>query len=79
MTNKKHKYSKEEDLKKEILFCTECGEDLSNFGIENKIDKKEIEERHQKCKQKGKFKGDMCSMIFISSDSEPLPPIDELD
>lgn len=79
MSVKKHKFNKDEDLKKEIFFCTECGEDLSDFGIVGKIDKKEIEKRHQKCKHSGKFNGDMCAMLFISNDAEPVPPTEELD
>lgn len=79
MSSKKHKYKKDEALNKEIFFCTECGEDLSDFGIASKIDKKEIEKRHKKCKETGKFKGDMCAMLFIADDSEPLPPTEELD
>ncbi len=79
MPNKKHKYSKDEDLKKEIFFCTECGEDLSDFGIVGKIDKKKIKDRHQKCVKSGKFNGDMCAMLFISNDAETSSPIEELD
>lgn len=79
MSSKKHKYNKSEDLKKEIFFCTECGEDLSDFGIASKIDKKIIEKRFKKCKQSGKFNGEMCAMLFISNDAEPSSPIEELD
>ncbi|MBI5809272.1 MAG: hypothetical protein HZA74_12815 [Ignavibacteriales bacterium] len=79
MSDKKHIHKKEEALQKEIQFCTECGEDLSEFGLNSNIDRKKIEERHKKCKATGKFKGDVCAMIFISDDSEPLPLSDELD
>ena len=48
------------------------------FGIEE-VDRQKVEERHLKCKQKGKFKGDVCSMMFISDEKE-LPPVsDEAD
>lgn len=79
MPGNKHIHKKEEALKKEILFCTECGEDLSEFGLTSNIDRKKIEERHKKCKATGKFNGDVCAMIFIANDSEPLPLSDELD
>ena len=78
MKRKKLISSKELAVKNSITFCAECGEDLSMFGIEE-VDRRKIEERHLKCKQKGKFKGDVCSMMFISDEKE-LPPVsDEAD
>ncbi|MGK9476779.1 hypothetical protein [Melioribacter sp. OK-6-Me] len=59
-------------LKDDILFCTECGEDLSQFGIDSKIDIKKVRERHKKCRATGKFKGDKCAMLFIAQDIEDL-------
>ncbi len=78
MSKKKSISNKELAVEKSITFCAECGEDLSMFGIEE-VDRKKVEERHRKCKEKGKFKGDVCSMMFISDEKE-LPPLsDEAD
>jgi hypothetical protein len=78
MNKKKSTSDKELAVKNSITFCAECGEDLSMFGIEE-VDRRKVEERHKNCKEKGKFKGDVCSMMFISDEKE-LPPVsDEVD
>ncbi|MGK9369426.1 hypothetical protein ACSSWA_11025 [Melioribacter sp. Ez-97] len=61
-------------LKDDILFCTECGEDLSQFGIDSEIDIEKVRERHANCRATGKFKGDKCAMIFIAQDIEDFLP-----
>lgn len=64
-------------IKNNVFFCTECGEDLSMFGISGEpIDLKKIKERHKNCIDKGKFKGDKCAMLFIAEETEygAIPP-----
>jgi hypothetical protein len=74
---RKTKNNKEESsLKNNLQFCTECGEDLTNAGIES-LDIKALEARHKKCKETGKFKGDKCSMLFIAQDDVEIIPTDE--
>lgn len=78
MKRQKFTHNKEEAIKNNIQFCSECGEDLDSFGLEGaEIDIKKVEARHKHCKEKGKFKGDVCSMIFIADPSEPIFPKDE--
>jgi ribosomal protein S27AE len=67
---------KELAVKNDNVFCSECGEELDLFGIDGKIDRNKIIERHRNCRKKGKFKGDVCSMMFISGDIE-LPPLSD--
>ena len=76
MENEKYIPKKEESVKKNVIFCAECGEDLTIFGLSaEKIDLEKIKERHKHCMEIGKFKGDKCSMLFIADDSEgPVPP-----
>ncbi len=56
---------------KNIVFCSECGEELELFGIEE-IDIQKIKERHQRCRDIGKFNGDKCAMLFIAQSNEDL-------
>ena len=59
-------------MKNDIQFCSECGEELDSFGIEGgDIDIDKIQARHKLCKEKGKFKGDVCAMLFIADPEEP--------
>jgi hypothetical protein len=76
MNKKKSASNKNTAIKNSVTFCAECGEDLSMFGIEGEVDRKAVEERHHRCKEKGKFKGDVCSMMFISDEKE-LPPLSD--
>lgn len=66
----------ESSLRNNLQFCTECGEDLTNAGIEL-VDIKALEARHKKCKESGKFKGDKCAMIFIAQEDIEINPTDE--
>lgn len=78
MKRQKFTHNKEKALKNDIKFCSECGEDLDAFGLDGAdIDLKKVEERHKSCKEKGKFKGDICSMMFIADPSEPAIAKDE--
>ncbi len=79
MKEKKIKNSKENSIKKDIKFCTECGDDLSQVGIFSNESVNEVKARHNKCKEIGKFKGDKCSMLFIVDEKEPLTLDDESD
>jgi hypothetical protein len=48
------------------------------FGVsDSKINLEKIKERHKHCKEKGKFKGDKCSMLFIADEKEPISTQDE--
>lgn len=78
MNKKKSIHSKELAVKNNIAFCAECGEELDLFGVSGEVDEAKVKERHRRCKEKGKFKGDVCSMMFISVDAE-LPPLSEED
>lgn len=61
----------------EKIFCTECGAELDDFSFSEKAkDIKLVLENFNRCKTIGKFKGEMCSKIFIASanpDSDPEP------
>lgn len=64
---------KEDSLKQRTIFCAECGEELELFGIDDKkINLEELQERHKRCKETGKFKGDKCAMLFIAESNEEL-------
>lgn len=73
---KKFIHKKDEALGKNVMFCAECGEELDFFGIEG-VDVKKIKERHKKCRETGKFKGDKCAMLFIAESDDQLFPEDE--
>ncbi len=69
---------KEDSIKNNVVFCTECGEALSLVGLEE-ADIQKIKERHENCKRTGKFKGDKCAMLFIVESNEGLLSTDEDD
>jgi hypothetical protein len=71
MKQKKFILKKDSSLGKNIVFCSECGEELELFGIEE-IDIQKIKERHQRCRDIGKFNGDKCAMLFIAQSNEDL-------
>lgn len=80
MNSEKSTPKKDESVKKNIIFCAECGEELTIFGLSGeKIDLKKIKERHKRCMDMGKFKGDKCAMLFIADDSEDGTLPDEDD
>lgn len=48
-------------------FCTECGSDLDDFWLYHKSeDYADILKNHFECQRSGKFKGAMCSKLFIA-------------
>ncbi len=54
-----------------IFFCTECGKDLEDFDLNDKSkDKEAIKQNFKNCLESGKFKGDMCSKLFIIKEDE---------
>lgn len=58
--------------KKDVVFCTECGADLDQFFLsENINDEKALKENFERCKNIGKFKGELCSKLFIALDLDP--------
>jgi hypothetical protein len=70
---KKKSLPDDEFSKLDVQFCTECQKDLDNFFLSEKSkDIKEVKANHENCKQIGKFKGEMCSKIFIAKMEEEL-------
>lgn len=70
MTKKKLTHKEENNLKKNMIFCSECGEELELFGIDSNIDLEKIKARHKRCREIGKFKGDKCAMLFIAESED---------
>jgi hypothetical protein len=55
-----------------IIFCTECGEQLEDFCFSQEADSIEtLKGHHNVCKKNLKFKGDVCSRIFIAGCDTP--------
>jgi hypothetical protein len=55
---------------KDVIYCTECGEDLEIFGCEDgSFDLNSVKLNFEKCKKIGKFKGEICSKLFIASEN----------
>jgi hypothetical protein len=53
-------------------FCTECGSDLDEFWLSPGADNyEEVLKHHLECQRTGKFKGSMCSRLFIMDDGTP--------
>ncbi len=78
MKRQKFIHNKEKAIRNNVQFCSECGEDLNTFGLPGEeLDLKKIQEHHKLCKEKGKFKGDICSKMFIADLSEPISLKDE--
>jgi hypothetical protein len=51
------------------VFCTECGESLQDFWLENGAgDAKAIIQRMARCKAEGRFQGHFCARLWISGD-----------
>ena len=73
MKREKYTHKKDKALKKETVFCAECGEDLEMFGI-SEVDIEKVKARHAHCKEIGKFKSDKCAMLFIADAVEPPSP-----
>jgi len=66
---KTKKTNKEESPDLSIEFCTECNQALDNFAFTAKSkNMKKVQDNFSNCKKTGKFKGELCSKIFISED-----------
>ncbi|MBM4170902.1 MAG: hypothetical protein FJ214_03420 [Ignavibacteria bacterium] len=71
LSRKKYIHDKDKAESKQILFCSECGDELEFFGVsEKEINIEKVKERYHTCKEKGKFKGDKCAMLFIAEPNE---------
>jgi hypothetical protein len=65
--------------RKRKTFCTECGVELDDFWQSPKSMSYEgVLKRHLQCQREGRFKGSMCSKLFIvdggTPDSEKATP-----
>lgn len=72
MTRKKSKKKFEieliEEEKSDIKFCTECGDVLEDFSVSDQAkNPNAVIENFHNCKKTGKFKGEICSKIYIIS------------
>jgi hypothetical protein len=70
-----NKLQNNEGLQEDVKFCTECDEQLDEFCFSDIVgDKEFIKKNHENCRKTGKFKGDVCSKLYIASDND----IDEI-
>lgn len=71
MPKKKIKKVDEIDLaeeKPDLQFCTECGDVLEDFSVSEQAKNLEsVKANFHNCKKTGKFKGDVCSKMYIIS------------
>lgn len=52
----------------DVIYCTECGEELEIFGChDGSYNLESVKINYEKCKKEGKFKGEICSKLFIAS------------
>lgn len=80
LTMKPKKTNKDEHQDLSLEFCTECNQALDNFAFTPKSkSKKKVQDNFSNCKKTGKFKGDLCSKVFISEDQIFLNPSEEED
>lgn len=64
-----------EEEKSDIKFCTECGEALEDFSVSDESkDLDAVIKNFHNCKKTGKFKGDVCSKLYMIS-----PPPEDTD
>ncbi len=55
-------------------FCTECGADLDNFWLSHtSANYVEVLKHHLECQRTGRFKGSLCSQLFIVDGGTPDP------
>jgi hypothetical protein len=53
-------------------FCTECGSDLDEFWLSPGANNyEEVLKHHLECQRTGKFRGSMCSRLFIMDNGTP--------
>lgn len=67
--------------RRQKTFCTECGSDLDDFWLAaGATNYEDILKHHLECQREGKFKGSMCSKLFIVDGGTPdttkqAPPV----
>ena len=72
MKKKKRHQDEENKEVKVIKFCVECQDDLENFSVTPTVEDLEaIKKNFENCRATGKYKGELCSKIFIASYEEP--------
>lgn len=82
MSTRKKTSINKDDFFSSADFCTECGKSLDDFALENPfLDKELLKIRFKQCMEEGKFKGNVCSKLFIADDeniepqkNDELPP-----
>lgn len=53
------------------IFCTECEHDLDTFWLsERACNSEAVRKNHQRCREIGKFKGELCAKMFIINDND---------
>jgi hypothetical protein len=56
----------------DVIYCVECGEVLDDFSFDEfSKDVDAVKKNFHNCKETGKFKGDICSKLYIIDESEP--------
>jgi hypothetical protein len=67
--------------RRQKAFCTECGSDLDEFWLSpGAANYEDILKHHLECQREGRFKGSMCSKLFIIDGGTPdaakaAPPV----
>jgi hypothetical protein len=70
----------DEDAEHKIVFCTECGSKLENFCFDDGATDLDAVKKHmEECKREGRYKGEMCSRVFIADETniDEFPPLPE--
>jgi hypothetical protein len=75
---KKNIQNKRKEESAPIHMCIECGEELEDFVFNTNNTDESTRERFHNCQKIGKFKGEMCSRLFIN-DFQPEHLPDELE
>jgi hypothetical protein len=58
--------------RRQKTFCTECGSDLDEFWLSpGAANYEDILKHHLECQREGRFKGSMCSKLFIMDGGTP--------
>lgn len=75
ITRKKNTIKSDEYIRN-TRFCVECGEELNNYSLRPGESAEEAHRRFHNCIKTGKFKGDVCSRLFIEEYDENSTPDD---
>jgi len=69
-SNGNEPFDGEKLLSQKVIFCTECGVELTNFCFTERSKKPDaVRKSLEECKRVGRFNGEFCSKLFISDDS----------